>query len=545
MPEHLEPIPEHLPSLPAATLADGRYVLVRPIAEGGTAAVYLGWDTWSHEWRAVKTLLPDFAIRAALRHRFEVEARTMAMLEHEHIVRVHDAGIEATTDSLTGEPRETAFMVMDYAEGGSVVDWIEQFGPMPPRLAVDVTLALCAGIRAAHDQGIIHRDIKPQNLLIDGEGRCKVTDFGIAQVVEETRLTMTGTVMGTIGYMAPEQHESAKHTDERADIYSIAATLYTLAMGRAATHLFMADARDFEGLAECLSEVIQKGAQYRREERYPDVGTMMSALQVAREQLPAPPPSTPHLAAGGPLQLDAIEPPSVATATPAPGRIESEGGSQEGLHRLPEGSLEPAPMPPPFDPRRLSEDAPVQVIPTSRLTDSGKFREVRPYGHGLEEARKRQDMVVVAAVVAMVTAVLLGSTFWMHQQGVAMVDRAEIHAEESRTLLYDAMMNEWGMVDDLDALGLDHQEVRDLLEEIDHADDVAHRSAAAGRLLNLIEQLSRQARQDAGPNVHILRSLEARVARIDRAAQRQREAERTASQVRATVPGRVATFFGG
>ena len=86
MPEHLEPIADNLPTLPAATLAGGRYVLVRPIAEGGTAAVFLGWDSWSHEWRAVKTLLPDFATRAALRHRFEVygpEGELVVYLHHD------------------------------------------------------------------------------------------------------------------------------------------------------------------------------------------------------------------------------------------------------------------------------------------------------------------------------------------------------------------------------------------------------------------------------------------------------------------------------
>ncbi len=542
--EHLEPISDKLPSLPVASLAGGRYVLVRPIAEGGTAAVFLGWDTWSHEWRAVKTLLPDFAARSSLRHRFEVEARTMAMLEHEHIIRVHDAGIETTTDSITGENRETAFMVMDYAEGGSVVDWVEAFGPMPPRLAVDVTLALCAGIRAAHEQGIIHRDIKPQNLLIDGDGRAKVTDFGIAQVVEETRLTMTGTVMGTIGYMAPEQHESAKHTDERADIYSIAATLYTLALGRAATHLFMADAKDFEGLPQCLVEVIQKGAQYRREERYADVGEMMRALQDARASLPAPPPETPGLAAARAFALDELEPPSAATATPAPGREMSEGGSAEGLAPIHDGSLEPAPMPPPFDPRRLSEDAPVMFLTTS-LTDSGKHREVRPYGYGVEEARQRKEHTFVFAAVALLVITLLGSTYWLYLQGSVMVQSAEKQAQEDRTRLYDAMLDDWGIVDDLAALGLDSKEVRGLLEEIDRTDDPDLRAAAAGRLLNLIEQLTRQARQGSGTKVHILRSFEARAARIDRAAARSRDSQRVVDEVRETVPGKVVTVFGG
>ena len=519
--------------LPAPTLADGRYVVVRAVAEGGTAQVFLGWDTWAHGWRAIKTLLPDYAARPAIRHRFEVEARTMAMLEHPSIIRVYDAGIDTTAGA-----QEICFMVMEYAEGGSVVDWVERFGPMPPRLAVDVTLALSTGIRAAHERGIIHRDIKPQNLLITADGQCKVTDFGIAQVLEHTRMTMTGTVMGTVGYMAPEQHESAKHTDERADIYSIGATLYTLVRGRAATHLFMADASDFEGLPPQISSIIQRASQYRREARYPSVAEMMVDLQAARDTLPAPPPSTPSLLAARAFALDGLRPPSIGTATPAPVRpADALPGN--------EGSLEPVPTAPSSDPRHLSQDpVPQLLLSNSRITASGRFREVKPYGSVVDDTARRRERTLLAAAGFVAVLAMALTTAWLDVQGSRLIDAAETYEVETRELLYEAILREAGMVDELDALGVDATEVRGLLEEIDRSRDDAVRHAAAGRLENLLGQVMRQAQKESASRAHIVRALDARVERLGRAVAREHAATDQVRMIRGTIPGRVATFFG-
>src|SRR5262249_44914619 len=156
--------------------------------------------------------------------------------------------------------------------------------PMPPRMAVLLTLEVCEGIQYAHEEGVIHRDIKPQNLLLDRNGTCKVSDFGIAMVAATHRMTLTGTVMGTLGYVAPEQYESAKHTDVRADVYSIAATLYTLVHGEAANHLFMADESDYQGIPKELAAVIRKGAQYQRDSRHQTVAELAQDLQAILPQ---------------------------------------------------------------------------------------------------------------------------------------------------------------------------------------------------------------------------------------------------------------------
>ena len=311
------------------TLADGRYVLVREVAEGGTALVHLGFDTWTDQWRAIKTLLPEYAKRPALRHRFEREAATMKALSHPNIIAVYDGGIDD----------DVAYMVMEYAEGGSVTDWIERHGPMPPRMATEVVLQLCEGVEAAHRQEIVHRDIKPQNLLVDRDGNCKVTDFGIAQVLEDIRMTMTGTVMGTIGYMAPEQHESAKHADKRADVYSIAATFYTLLKGEAATHLFMAEDSDLEGIPAPLARIVRRGSEYRREARYPTIREMAHDLREALKVLQPDPLDTPPLVSSDLPILEDITPPSFSTVNPRAGRASSFVQEPPGS-----GPMEPAPL---------------------------------------------------------------------------------------------------------------------------------------------------------------------------------------------------------
>ena len=186
-------------------LANGRYLLVSQLGEGGMATVYRAFDQRLQVWRAIKILAPQYASKPKLRSRFETEAQTMALLEHPNIVRVYDVGHDGPY----------AYIVMELLEGGSLVDWLEAHGAMPPPMAIEVTLQLCAGIQSAHDKGVVHRDIKPHNVMITADGSCRVTDFGIARVSDRTHdgMTRTGAVMGTWGYMAPEQRTDAKHVD--------------------------------------------------------------------------------------------------------------------------------------------------------------------------------------------------------------------------------------------------------------------------------------------------------------------------------------------
>ncbi len=276
-----------VPPADAPTLSDGRYRLASKIGEGGMASVYRAWDMELEQWVAVKVLLPEFARRKKLRRRFANEGRTMMQLDHRNIVRITDVGPD---DDLP-------YLAMEIADGGCVIDWIEAYGPMPPRLAIDVIMQACKGLKAAHAQGIVHRDVKPHNILITRRGRCQLTDFGIAQLDEGAGMTKTGSVMGTLGYMAPEQRTDSKNVDGRADVYGLGASLYKLVTGGTVADLFLAEhnAEMLDGVPAPIVPVLLKATAYKAEQRYQTVVALAQALHRAKQALPADPEDTPAL----------------------------------------------------------------------------------------------------------------------------------------------------------------------------------------------------------------------------------------------------------
>jgi len=252
------------------------------------ASVYKAWDERLRCHRAVKLLSPEMAANPSLRKRFEAEAQTMARLHHPNIVDVQDVGSDG----------ERLFIVMEYVPAGSLMDFLLAHGPMPPRMAVEAMLPVLAALQEAHDHGVVHRDIKPHNVLITMGGRPKVTDFGIARVTtEDMSMTKTGSVMGTWGFMAPEQRVSARKVDGRADVYAAASTLYCLLTNETPVDLF-AGALDGEMLAsvpEVLRPVVARASRYKPEERYASAAQLGAALQVVYPELPPVPEDFPAL----------------------------------------------------------------------------------------------------------------------------------------------------------------------------------------------------------------------------------------------------------
>jgi len=269
------------------TIADGRYVIVARIGEGGMAGVYRVYDNKLKVWRALKVLLPAYATRNNLRGRFEAEAHAMARLEHNHLVRVYDVG----------DAGPLPFMVMELVEGGTLLHWIARNGSMPPGLVSEVGRQIASALGAVHAAGVIHRDVKPRNVLISRAGRCKLTDFGIAHVVSAS-VTRTGVAMGTQGYMAPEQRSDAKSVDARSDIFGLGATLWSLLTGEPANDLYVANEQPqmLAGIPGEFRQVILRCVAYRREDRYASAAQLESALQHVAQQLEPDPPYTPSLA---------------------------------------------------------------------------------------------------------------------------------------------------------------------------------------------------------------------------------------------------------
>lgn len=201
----------------------GRYRLVRHLARGGMAEVYVAEDQLLNRTVAVKVLFPELAHDEAFVERFRREARAAASLNHHNIVSVYDFG----------EDEGSWFIVMEYVEGRNLRDIIRSEGQLDPSHAAALGAEVAAALAAAHAQGIIHRDVKPANVLIASDaGTVKVADFGIARAAGARQgLTMPGTVLGTATYLSPEQAQGAE-VDFRTDVYSLGMVLYEMLAGK-------------------------------------------------------------------------------------------------------------------------------------------------------------------------------------------------------------------------------------------------------------------------------------------------------------------------
>ena len=200
-----------------------KFVLEREIGSGGMSRVYLGRDEVLDRPVAIKVLRPDLG-ETDIGARFRREGRTAARLSHPNIVQVYDAG-EGELDG-----RETSYIVMEYVPGGDLKDLIDRRGTLSGRDLTELS-GVAAGLAHAHERGIIHRDIKPHNILLDENGRPKLADFGIARALDATTATRTGSYLGTALYSSPEQLQGQTVTP-KSDVYSLGVSLYHAATGR-------------------------------------------------------------------------------------------------------------------------------------------------------------------------------------------------------------------------------------------------------------------------------------------------------------------------
>lgn len=201
----------------------GKYKLLKKLGQGGMGEVYLGEDTKLGRKAAIKVLSKALAGKEDFVARFYKEARAMARVQHDNAVSVFDVD----------QDRNIHYVAMEFVDGKSMQKWMDTLGKLSIGDALHVTLRCAEALQFAHNQNLIHRDIKPDNIMLTSKGKVKVADFGLAKATDEDlSMTASGTGLGTPFYMAPEQARNAKHVDGRADVYALGVTLYYFVTGK-------------------------------------------------------------------------------------------------------------------------------------------------------------------------------------------------------------------------------------------------------------------------------------------------------------------------
>ena len=200
---------------------DGRYEIKEIIGVGGMAVVYKAYDNQENRIVAVKILKEEFISNEEFVRRFKNESKAIAMLSHPNIVKVYDVSFGDLIQ----------YIVMEYIDGITLKEYIEHEGSLRWKDAVHFTIQILKGLQHAHDKGIVHRDVKPQNIMVLPDGTIKVTDFGIARFARSEQRTITDKAIGSVHYISPEQARGER-TDEKTDIYSVGVILYEMLTGQ-------------------------------------------------------------------------------------------------------------------------------------------------------------------------------------------------------------------------------------------------------------------------------------------------------------------------
>ena len=265
--------------------------IIELIGHGGMGAVYKARQTKLDRLVALKIIRPESADDAAFAERFNREARTLARLNHPHIVAIYDFG-EVTTASggrrSPDDPGESDFalfyFLMEYVDGATLRQLI-QTDDLSPDEALAIVPQICDALQFAHDEGIVHRDVKPENILLDQRGRVKIADFGLAKLAtrSEHDFTLTGThqVMGTPRYMAPEQMEGSRTVDHRADIYSLGVVFYEMLTGQVPAGHFDPPSKRTP-VDDRLDQVVMRALAHDPERRYQQASEISSHVNAIR-----------------------------------------------------------------------------------------------------------------------------------------------------------------------------------------------------------------------------------------------------------------------
>ncbi len=313
----------------------GRYRVEGELGRGGMAKVYRGTDSVLGRPVAVKVLSAQYAEDANFVTRFRREAQAAARLNHPNLVQVYD----------TGSDDGIHYIVMEYVEAKTLADYLSGGGRIMPDRAVELAEAVCDALDVAHAQGVIHRDVKPANIMVTRDGRVKVTDFGIARVMTNETVEQTAAVLGTASYLSPEQAQGGA-IDQRSDLYSLGCVLYEMLTGRppftadspvavASKHVLeqpIPPSRSNPDVSPQLDAVVMRALAKNPDNRYQSASEMREDLERARQGLPvmATPllpdaPGTTQVIHRADPQPTSVLAPGAATAPTGPPRDRTPG----------------------------------------------------------------------------------------------------------------------------------------------------------------------------------------------------------------------------
>jgi tRNA A-37 threonylcarbamoyl transferase component Bud32 len=375
--------------LTSGQLLVDRYRLARRIAVGGMGEVWEAADTRLDRSVAIKILKPELCGDAEFLHRFRTEARTTASLNHPGIAAVHDYG---ETAAVPDGPEDTAYLVMELVEGEPLAAILAREGRMGADRMLDVLGQAAAALQAAHERGLVHRDVKPGNILVTPAGKVKLTDFGIAKAADAAPVTRSGLVMGTAHYIAPEQALGGE-AEPASDVYSLAVVGYECLAGHRpflsdnAVTVAMMHIRDAPpplppdvppGVRALLDATLVKDPR----QRYRTGGAFAAAVAAVRAGRPLPPPSG----------LTSVGPPAAMAGVGMPGT----------------GGLPHAMVPGP----RMGGPGPVTVPGTMRAVPHGGMPSPPTGSFAAWPAPPRRSRAPLWVLLAVLVAALVALGVW-------------------------------------------------------------------------------------------------------------------------------------
>ena len=416
--------------LAAGDVLEGRYIIDRPIARGGMSTVYRCLDDRLGREVAAKVMDERYLDDEVFLDRFAREARAMAQLSHPNLVNVYDFGADG----------EDVFLIMELITGGTLRELLAERGPMPPHAAAAVMRAMLTGLSVAHRRGLVHRDIKPDNILINGDSAVKLADFGLVRAASDAQHS-TDQIVGTVAYLSPEQVDGTEIT-QASDVYSAGIVLFELltgtvpfdgdtSLGHAMARLRLdvpAPSSRMQGVPMLFDELVATATARDPRERFANAQEFLDALDDVAAELelpeftvPVPTQSAANRAAAIPTsvtQLETPEPEPEPAPVPEPepepglfGRRDPYGCRDRDEPQEPYGAAlppaAPAPVPAPYEPH-----VPPHERMDGQLDGRERQREREAEQPPVETNRSAAAMVVALLLITAATAAVAIGGCW-------------------------------------------------------------------------------------------------------------------------------------